>query len=490
MKLLRNKIRILVFALGASLVSSCEGTVDIQPGFILGENSINTIQEVESSLLGAYDSNNAYFGIINFNAVHTDQLRIGLGNRGQGLQTHAFVVTSSDGLPTGIYFQHYDVIDQANRIIERVDQVPLETPEDNALRDQIVGEALALRAFNHFDLLRSFAPSFDATSPGVPLVLEVARFGIDGVTFPRNTVGEVLDAVNQDIESARSFIPSSANNVNRFTLTALDALQARVALYTNTAASLQQAVELATDVIDQVPLSDPGSLTALFINDVTEGSEVIFQIERDQNNGRIGTIFTDVNNDVFFSGSIDLFNQITVSDARNAIIYDMETTVTPQVAVFDGEGDLVVGKYLGTSVAFPAVNNIKVFRTGEMILIRAEANARLGNLDAAQEDIETLRTIRQSSQATPDYDSVDLALTDILLERRIELAFEGHRAFDLKRFGLGVNRIPEDFSGVGARATTSESLPAGSFRYTLPIPQAEIDANDGISNDDQNPGYN
>ena len=76
-------------------------------------------------------------------------------------------------------------------------------------------------------------------------------------------------------------------------------------------------------------------------------------------------------------------------------------------------------------------------------------------------------------QTPAAYADQDEALTDILDERRVELPFEGHRLFDLKRYGLGINRIPEDCSGDGRPATTCV-LEAGSFRFTLPIPQDEI----------------
>ncbi|NER14969.1 RagB/SusD family nutrient uptake outer membrane protein [Leptobacterium flavescens] len=484
-----KKIKLLIPVFLAFSLLSCEGTIEIDPGFILSENSVNTIQEVESTLLGAYDSNNAYFNIISFNSLHTADVRIGLGNRGQGLQTHSFQINSGDGLPTGLYFSAYDAIDQANRVMERANEVELQAGEE-ALRDQIIGEALALRAFNHFELLRAFAPSFDPTSPGVPLLDRVVRFGIDDTNLPRNTVEEVLAGVNDDLIRALTLIPASATNVNRFTQNGVRALQARIALYVDTPASNQQAIDLTTDLIAAIPLADPQNYQDMFSIDDLVGSEVIFQIDRDQNNGRIGTIFTDVNNDVFFSASVDLANQITMTDIRRNVIFDLEDVINDQMADFTDGGDLIIGKYLGREAAFPAVNNIKVFRTSEMLLIRAEANAKLGNLAAAQADIEAIRAARASSTITPDYTSQDIALTDILAERRIELAFEGHRAYDLKRFGLGIDRLPEDFSGVGARAETTQSLPADSFRFTLPIPQDEIFANDGISDSDQNPGYN
>jgi starch-binding outer membrane protein, SusD/RagB family len=67
-------------------------------------------------------------------------------------------------------------------------------------------------------------------------------------------------------------------------------------------------------------------------------------------------------------------------------------------------------------------------------------------------------------------------------ERYKELPFEGHRFFDLKRKNLPVQRLASD-----ATNPTSQALPAGNFRFVLPIPQPEILANPLMQ---QNTGYN
>ena len=74
------------------------------------------------------------------------------------------------------------------------------------------------------------------------------------------------------------------------------------------------------------------------------------------------------------------------------------------------------------------------------------------------------------------------AITKILDERRRELAFEGHRFFDLKRFNLGINRLDSDV----LLNTFAQTLDAGDYRFTLPIPQAAIFANENLV---QNPQY-
>ncbi|AXT20952.1 RagB/SusD family nutrient uptake outer membrane protein [Flavobacteriaceae bacterium AU392] len=470
-----------------ALMFSCEGSIDIDPDFLIPEESLTTVADIERTLLGAYDSQGQQVNVITFNAYHSDEVRIGGGNRGQGLQTHSFQIVPGAGIANGLYFGYYNVIDQANRVIERLDTFEI---DDQALADQVRGEALVMRAYNYFELLRAFAPSFDANSPAVPLITQVLRFPEAGTSFPRNNVGEVIAQIDQDLAAARLLIPANSGVANtRFTLTSLDALEARIGLYLNTPTRLATSRDLATNVIAATPLVNAANyLTQFRDNFSADPSEYIFVVDRDNGDGRVGQVFNDNNGQVGFSMSLGLLGQFAPTDARNDVLIDLETEITTtQTTNFGPTGDVVVGKYIGVP-NLPSLNNIPIFRSSEMLLIRAEANARLGDLPAAQADIEAIRTIRNSGSATPTYGDLDTALTDILFERRIELAFEGHRAYDLKRFGLGITRTTNDFAGVG-RAATTESLPAGSFRYTLPIPTAEIFANDGISDADQNPGY-
>ena len=117
------------------------------------------------------------------------------------------------------------------------------------------------------------------------------------------------------------------------------------------------------------------------------------------------------------------------SDPRFAVNLDLPNSTLAEP---------VIGKYLGTE-ANPGLNDVKVFRSSEMYLIRAEAYANQDKLISAAADMDLLRTARASS-ATPAYTTKQEAIDDIMSERRIELAFEGHRFFDLKRSNSGFDR--------------------------------------------------
>ena len=148
---------------------------------------------------------------------------------------------------------------------------------------------------------------------------------------------------------------------------------------------------------------------------------------------------------------------------------------------------LVIQKYLG-SESQPLMNDLKVFRSSEMLFILAEARADANDLTGAAQLIKQLRDARfGTSQPLPVYASQQEAFRGILAERQIELAYEGHRYRDLKRLGVragvGVQRDPVDCALNGAC-----TLAADDYRFTLPIPRSEISGNPDIA-DQQNPGY-
>ena len=118
-----------------------------------------------------------------------------------------------------------------------------------------------------------------------------------------------------------------------------------------------------------------------------------------------------------------------------------------------------------------------MIRLSEVYLNRAEAHARSGNDAGAQAD---LNLIRQRALATaPDVTLTGSDLLDeILIERRRELCYEGHRLFDITRHKQGVVRV--DNTG----DTANYSYPGNYFIF--PIPQPEMDLNPNIT---QNPGY-
>ena len=122
-----------------------------------------------------------------------------------------------------------------------------------------------------------------------------------------------------------------------------------------------------------------------------------------------------------------------------------------------------------------------------LILAECEVGSATPNLAAAATLVQSVRTARGTGQTLPVFANAQAAWSAILLERRKELAFEGHRYLDIKRLAAlagnqGITRDNTDDDIVDQPLT----LALTDYRFTLPIPQSEIAGNVNIQ---QNPGY-
>jgi hypothetical protein len=170
---------------------------------------------------------------------------------------------------------------------------------------------------------------------------------------------------------------------------------------------------------------------------------------------------------------------------------DIRTSTYIITSPFNGSNYNNVIKYAGRINGDPAgVVDGKVLRTAEVLLNRAEANYKNGATAAAIADLVLLKTNRYS----PYDPAADQALTgtallnEIYLQRRLELAFEGDRFWDLKRRNLPVTRDGtkgDKADGTGVPFVFT-NLPAGDPKFQLPYPQTEINFNKNLT---QNPGY-
>src|SRR5690606_23199186 len=145
-------------------------------------------------------------------------------------------------------------------------------------------------------------------------------------------------------------------------------------------------------------------------------------------------------------------------------------------------GRLIPGKFsAGNDKGFFA--DLVLMRPEEMLLIEAEAKARLGQDIAARNLLRQLHNQR-FNKPVPVYSSGQALVQKILFERRIELWGEGCRGFDLKRLKQGVDRNNSNHNPVVARTMI---IPPESEKFIYQIPQAEIDANPNIEEENQNP---
>lgn len=450
-------------------VVSCKEELDLRPtDQIIGETAFRTVPDLQSGLFGVYASFGA--GLVNgvyIGSILADEVKLSNENRGQGQFSFKWQYTPSGGEQSADYATFYRAIDRLHRILAALPQVPAANATEETTKKRIQAELIALRGMAYYELLIRFMPhGYDANALGVPIVLASDLFQKPS----RNTVGEVIAQIQNDLATARSAaeIPNAVADGLRISKAAIAAYQARTALLSR---NWNTAITFASDAItlSGTTLANRTQYPGVWKDSVN--TEVIFRV---RNNYNPQLLWRDSNGDVFFEPSDKLKAQYNrTTDVRFSTFFSSVTT--------GGQNDTsIVNKYPGSSFG-PQINDIKVVRLSEMYLLRAEAYAETNQLQKAADDVNAVRSNRITGYTNVTFASKDEAINEILNERFKELAFEGFRFFDLKRRGLGIQRLASD-----VQSSAWQNLAAGNFRFALPIPQAEIFAN---PNTVQNPGY-
>lgn len=473
-----KKLLIIYSAVCLFALQSCSDATDILPvDQVAAEGALNTPEDVELALSGAFNAYNPQL-LIQFSSRFADDLRIGGNSGGQGIGEHNQTLNSGTGIVAATYSSYYTVINRSNRVLDAADKLGVSTlsSDQQARLREIKGQAFALRALAHFDLLSVFATDFNENTAGVPYIDFIVTLELPG----RNTVGEVFTGILSDLNEAQSLITGIDKKF--FTVNFITALRSKIALFRN---DYQQAIDQANDVIANIPLANRDQYLNMYLD--RDDTEVIFEASRTISDGRPGGLFYFTGTGgAFFEMSFGLFSELDPADVRFDVLVDDDEDGGAIDPVSDPPTTIFIKKYPGREGQF-GLNDIKMYRIAEQYLIKAEAQAKLGALDQAAGTIDILRDARYGTdQPTPSYGTLEEAIEDILLERRIELAYEGHRYIDIRRLrtitGEGIVRNDADCGGA-----TPCLLPASSFKFTLPIPQGEIDVNPNVT---QNPGYN
>lgn len=476
-----KKIKIIILAGILISFASCKKLVEIkETDLIAGDIALLTVENNEQGIIGAYSAMNAEMGIL-FNAVLSDELVS--ADFYNAATVHEWQYTSTDisirdnFTATNLY---YRIIDRANRVLQALPNAEARRAGDVALKDKLRGEALFMRAFAHFELYRYYSNSAVGT--------DLAMAYLETPTLKpqaRITVTPYFQKLKADLVAAKPLLPvfSGTSDINRASNLAATALQARVALYLK---EWNDANTFSTEYINAVPLSPAASFNGIWTD--ANRNEVVFKLSRAGGaGGRLGSLWRGTSASAANIGIITW----TVSqklwdmyDKTNDIRFNAYFKDEPLLIGSGRKYTRLIKKYEGSTYGTPNENvaDVKVFRTGEMYLIRAEARAENNDLTGAATDLNALRSARIAGYTPVVLATKDAAITAILEERFKELPLEGHRFWDLKRKGLPVVRQTVDLPQVNAATT----LPVGNFRFLLPIPNAEILANPLIQ---QNPGY-
>tara|TARA_R110002020_G_scaffold296658_1_gene512244 strand:- start:4467 stop:5966 length:1500 start_codon:yes stop_codon:yes gene_type:complete len=499
---MRKYSLIKILSLLAFVFVGCEDAIEIdQPGRLDADAAFQTVEDLQSGLYGVYDDTDLTQEI-QFSAIFTDELAIGFSNGGQGISDYGFVLNAGSDAPQAFWTRWYTAINSANRVLEAAETImPAEGEE--SLYNDILGQTYALRAFAHFQLESYFTTDYTDDSALGVIALDYVPT-IDQQLL-RNTNGEVFALIKSDLDKAQNLI-SYQSNATFISKDFVLALKARMAAYRQ---NYTEAATYASTLLGRYPLADRTEYAAMFADQ--DNTEIIFKLERAKGDnydgqGSTGSAFAggwaganfafggpDLAGSPYFEIGRSLYNALDMDDVR----YDVNVSPTsvidpnyPDADNYTADDILIVNKYRG-SEGVPLMNDLKVFRSSEMLFILAEARADAGTINGANSTASLIKQIRDARFGTdtelPTYANKAEAFGAILDESRIEFAFEGHRYKDLKRLGERANRqITKDPLDCGFNGACT--LSPNDYRFTLPLPIIEFNGNPGLR-EQQNPGY-
>ncbi len=446
---------VLVFMLAASF-NACT-TDDLEPSTEQNkpvEGGISSVDNLYGILKGAYSRMTAvnYYGrdlIIN-NEVRTDNC-FSNGHSGRFTTQASFAYNENTG-----YFwdEAYAAIASANIIIGvNIDE--LEGDIDYARHMQ--GQAYAMRALIHFDLLKQYGQQNVGGNLGVPYVKDFKGEDL----FPsRNTVDECVQFILDDLNTAfdmmdEKYYDSSQEFLNKY---AAKAIESSVAVYFERWDLAQSAAE-AVISSGHYSIISAGNYVASWATDGSANSIFELAFNSTDNRGIDGLAYIYRTTGGGSYGDVQVLN----------LVEDIYEEGDIRADILGREDDMLrnIGKFPDNQ----GYDNVVVIRYEEVILNYAEALLETGG-DALTE-INKITSNRGAGAYT------SVTKEDILNERRKEFIFEGKRYDDLMRTG-------SDIEKVSMQQNFTATIPYGDHRLAWPIPKAETDANSNMA---QNEGY-
>ena len=345
------------------------------------------------------------------------------------------------------------------------------------MREQVKGEAYFLRALYYHDLPKVYGYEPGQEVDGFNLTVPIRTTPTEDVsdaliTNTRATNTEIYELIEADLNQAISLLTDNEATPLRVGKATAHALMARVQLYKSNFSEAARQADLALNTTT-AELTTPDNFESAW--EMIPHPESLFEAEIRATDwstvdGANRSICTMTNNTSSSSqyilvGSPEL---LAILDSEPNDIRHSIWTIEEDIP----NGTRKCNKWRGEQGDFR--ENIPVIRYAEVLLTAAEGYARSGDDTNAQSRINELRLARGLTETT----LTGLALIDLIMkERRIELALEGHRWFDLKRLGMDIPKTA---------ASNAPTLSYTDFRLLADIPQSELSLNELLT---QNPGY-
>ncbi len=514
-----KKIKYFIFLLTLTFVT-CDDFVEVKPVGDTDADFFNTAEEYESALIGAYDLLQASFWNVMTGVVASDDFGAGgdpftidqvtLQNVNYMNQTPA-----DNNQLRDIWTLMYAGVNRANFVLENRDKTEFSG------KDQIIAEALFLRAYYTFELAKFYGnvPLKLEDKDGVSRIKDERIFPGDQFSMDRTaSVAAIYDLIQEDLKEAIPSLPTSQSMPYQATKGAAQSLLGKVYLFDKEydAAAKQFNAVISSGKFSLVPSADYGKM---FLTEGENGSESVFEIQYTNVEGAgwgclacsEGTYFVQFNgprspfdDPVYASGwgfmlpSQMLYDSYDAADVRRDVtLHDLrDLKALDDKSVYSSPREdtgFYNQKYMprrsdrignANSAELTHGQNYRAIRYADVLLMAAEANLLASTqLDNPQTLLDLVRDRAFGDTAH----RVPATLDNILNERRIELAGEGHRYFDLVRTGRAKAAFdsynaskPSGFEPVNYRAETN-----GLF----PIPLIELELANAKDTWGQNPGY-
>ncbi len=482
---MKHQIKLLSFLFLLLAFTACDDEInDLQP-FTQGNPAtfFTTVSSFQNGVDGMLNQIRNYYaetaaGMQGVPDILSDNVILATSGRLSNEVFYDYRYTPNTGGAVSFWMSEpYDAVNAANLVIGQIDNLPA-----GAAKDNILGQALAGRAFAHFDMVRVYGKiptqSADANS-SLGIVYMKVEDGDTGNPFAqpaRETVASNYAEIIGDLERASTLIGTS-NGEGRFNRNSVFGILSRVYLYNG---DWQKAIDAANQVT--TPLATAEQLPGVYTDANNAGIVFELAVNTTSESGfsNVGVLYSQtVAGNIRSEYVIDFgfWNSISENDLRRPVLRTVGT--------FEGNQYNAINKFMGEAGQVNGRVDIKVMRAAEVLLNKAEAQFNLGLEAEALITLDRLRVLRYSSFTGGE---TGQALEDaIQFERRVELAFEGHRFFDLKRRGEAVVRTNAgdiiDGSGTPPDVLV---LPPTDHRFQFPIPIGQVNANPNFV---QNPGY-
>lgn len=424
----------------------------------------------EKAMQGVYDGMYNDYHIWDFMTngdVTADNAYAG-GDNQANIQIDLFTANSTNGNVTRDWSSLYSDIKNANQVIENVPNIVDATLDAGNRRNQMLGEATGLRAFMYFNLVRLFG--------AVPLVLKTPT-NLAEMQPSKASVEAIYAQIITDLEFALANTRAAGPNKGTFTTGVANALLAKV--YASMPTPDWAKVNQYCDATIAGGYSLYPSFSGLFDVANKNNSEAIWEMQYDGYSGLHGNWMPGVITGTGWKRFNTPSNDLVQAFDNEGDVIRKNASITFKNVSTEGWTDIYWSKS-----NYPYINKYRaddksdsyIIRLADILLLKAEALNEISAGGWAQSKliVDQIRT-RVSLAGTPANNQESMRLA-IEKERRLELAFEGHRWFDLLRTNRAIVVMNAQKDGNG----NSLNYNVTAAKLLFPIPQTEIDRNPNV----------